>query len=73
MVIIRRILPPYADLIDRVILSGSRAQGRYRPDSDIDLVLKGSVDERIQTPALKFHIDRAGVMLFTREDLKALC
>ncbi len=91
---IRRILAPFAASIDRVILFGSRAQGRYRPDSDIDLVLKGNIDERtvdrlwtlfqesglpfkvdvvvyehIRTPALKAHIDQAGVTLFTREDL----
>jgi len=51
--IIRAILAPYADRIERVDLFGSRATGAYRPESDIDLVLHGTVDEaaigRIQT------------------------
>ena len=51
--IIRAILAPYADRIERVDLFGSRATGAYRPESDIDIVLHGTVDEaaigRIQT------------------------
>jgi uncharacterized protein len=38
-------LHPYAHQIERVGLFGSRATGRYRPNSDIDLVLYGSLDE----------------------------
>ncbi|MCB1556294.1 MAG: nucleotidyltransferase domain-containing protein [Alphaproteobacteria bacterium] len=40
---IATILSPYADRIETVALFGSRAQGTYRPDSDIDMVLYGSV------------------------------
>ncbi len=43
---IKRILAPYADVITRVDLFGSRATGTCRPDSDIDLVLHGQLDER---------------------------
>ncbi len=43
--IIRTILAPYADRIERVDLFGSRATGGYRPESDIDMVLRGTVDE----------------------------
>ena len=43
---IKRILASYADVITRVDLFGSRATGVCRPDSDIDLVLHGQLDER---------------------------
>ena len=43
---IKRILAPYAGVITRVDLFGSRATGVCRPDSDIDLVLHGQLDER---------------------------
>lgn len=43
---IRRILASYADVITQVDLFGSRATGACRPDSDIDLVLHGQLDER---------------------------
>lgn len=44
--IIRQILIPFADKIERVDLFGSRAQGTYRNNSDIDLVLRGNVGEK---------------------------
>lgn len=44
--IIRRILAQFVDKIDRVDLFGSRAQGKHRPNSDIDLVLQGNIDEK---------------------------
>ncbi|RLE19569.1 MAG: nucleotidyltransferase domain-containing protein [Acidobacteria bacterium] len=44
--IIREILAPFADRIDRVDLFGSRAQGTHRPNSDIDLVLRGDIDKK---------------------------
>ncbi len=44
--IIKRILAPFADKIDRVDLFGSRAKGDPRPNSDIDLVLQGDIDEK---------------------------
>ena len=43
--IIRDILAPYRHRIDRVALFGSRATGRARANSDIDLVLYGDLDE----------------------------
>ena len=43
--IIRGVLLPYASVISRVGLFGSRAMGTMRPNSDIDLVLYGSLTE----------------------------
>jgi uncharacterized protein len=39
------VLSPFADHIERVALFGSRAAGSQRANSDIDLVLYGSLDE----------------------------
>lgn len=38
---IARVLAPWADRIDAVFLFGSRATGRHRPGSDVDLALHG--------------------------------
>lgn len=46
LTIIRDILSLYADKIDTVGLFGSRAQGTHRNNSDIDIVLYGSINER---------------------------
>ncbi len=43
--IIREILGQAGDKIEAVSVFGSRAQGTYRPNSDIDLVLFGKVDD----------------------------
>ena len=43
---LRGILSPFAAGIERVVVFGSRASGKYRPDSDIDLALYGSVEEK---------------------------
>lgn len=43
--IIRQILAPYSSRIKSVELFGSRATGRFRPNSDIDLVIKGELGE----------------------------
>ena len=40
------VLLPFSDQIDRVGLFGSRSTGLYRPNSDIDLVVYGSIDEK---------------------------
>lgn len=45
--IIQSILRPYSSMIDGVFLFGSRATGSYRANSDIDLILKGSIPEAI--------------------------
>jgi predicted nucleotidyltransferase len=44
--IVRSVLAPFADRIDRVGVFGSRALGTARPASDIDLVLWGDIDSR---------------------------
>ncbi|MDR2893321.1 MAG: nucleotidyltransferase domain-containing protein [Deltaproteobacteria bacterium] len=43
---LRGILAPFAAEIERVAVFGSRASGKYRPDSDIDLALYGPVEEK---------------------------
>lgn len=43
--LITEILIPYAGKVDVVGLFGSRAQGTYRSNSDIDMVIKGSLNE----------------------------
>lgn len=45
--LIKEILTPYAQSIKKVGLFGSRATGKYRPNSDIDMVLYGDIDEAI--------------------------
>jgi len=77
--IIRNILAPYADRIERVDLFGSRATGAYRPDSDIDMVLRGQLDEstlrRIWTllndSALPFKVDVNAYDLIAYSPFKA--
>ncbi|MCB2052812.1 MAG: nucleotidyltransferase domain-containing protein [Geminicoccaceae bacterium] len=44
---LREILAPFADRIERVSLFGSRATGRARANSDIDLVLYGDIDDAL--------------------------
>ena len=44
--LVRRILAPFADRIERVDLFGSRATGRHRPNSDVALSIRGSLLER---------------------------
>jgi predicted nucleotidyltransferase len=43
---LRSTLSPFAACIERVAVFGSRATGQYRPNSDIDLVLYGPVEEK---------------------------
>lgn len=43
--ILRGILSLYAGQIDRVGLFGSRATGKFRDNSDIDLVIYGPIDQ----------------------------
>jgi predicted nucleotidyltransferase len=42
---IRSILRPFADRIERVGIYGSRATGTWRPASDIDLILCGTIGD----------------------------
>jgi predicted nucleotidyltransferase len=46
--IIRDILLPYKTNIERIALFGSRATGKFRDNSDIDLVIYGSLDKESQ-------------------------
>ncbi len=41
--IVKSILLPFSKSIDKVALFGSRANGRYRANSDIDIVLYGNL------------------------------
>lgn len=43
--ILCRVLAPFADRIERVGVFGSRALGGAKPQSDIDLVIWGSLDD----------------------------
>ncbi|MFM9977957.1 MAG: nucleotidyltransferase family protein [Sphingomonadaceae bacterium] len=45
LAVIRQILVPFADQIDRVALFGSHAAGMARDNSDIDLVIYGAISE----------------------------
>ncbi len=47
--IIKKILKPWAHQINRVALFGSRATGKYRDNSDIDLVLYSNADDPLDT------------------------
>lgn len=76
---LRRILAPFAEQIEQVGLFGSRATGRARPNSDIDLVLYGALDEatidRIWTlfdeSNLALKVDVNAYDLITHAGLKA--
>ncbi len=79
LVTIKRILAPYADVITRVDLFGSRATGVCRPDSDIDLVLHGQLDGRtidrlwtlFHESSLPVAVDVMGYHLTTDRPLRA--
>jgi uncharacterized protein len=45
--LIKRVLWPYKEQIEKVCLFGSRAKGTHRANSDIDLVLYGALDETV--------------------------
>lgn len=63
--LLRNILSSAAQRIERVAVFGSRATGRHRLNSDLDLVLYGSADEAIcdrlwtllQESSLPFSVD----------------
>ncbi len=46
LAVFKQILALFADEIASVELFGSRATGDYRPNSDIDLVLRGGIKEK---------------------------
>lgn len=45
--VVRRVLAPFADRIERVGVFGSRALGRAQPQSDIDIVIWGDLDDAV--------------------------
>lgn len=73
------ILNTAAERIERVAVFGSRATGRYRPHSDLDLVLYGSADETIcdrlwtllQESNLPFSVDIVSYAAITNPALRA--
>ena len=77
--LIRGLLNPYAGRIEQVGLFGSRANGRYKPNSDIDLVLYGPVDQKLVNQLhtaflesyLPFRVDIVAYDLITHPPLKA--
>lgn len=76
---LRRILAPFAKKVELAGLFGSRATGKARPNSDIDLVLYGALDEalvnRIWTlcdeSGLALKVDVNAYDLITHRGLKA--
>ncbi len=79
LAILKQILSLYADRIRQVDLFGSRATGNYRNNSDIDLVLRGSLTDKhinrlwtlFQDSSLPFRVDVKGYELTTYLPLKS--
>lgn len=44
MQIVQRVLADFPGIRDRIAVFGSRATGKARPNSDLDLVIRGEVD-----------------------------
>lgn len=73
-----KVLAPFADRIERVGVFGSRATGRARPNSDIDLVVYGNVDPELEARLwtlfedsdLAVEVDIAAYSLIRHEGLK---
>lgn len=63
--VLREILNAEGKGVERVAVFGSRATGRQRPNSDLDLVLYGDIDEAVcarlwtlfQESSLPFSVD----------------
>ena len=60
--------------VQEAVLFGSRAKGNYRQGSDIDIAVKGTVlpyfvdivvYDHIKNIALKEHIDRVGICIYS--------
>ena len=72
------VLAPYADRIERVGVFGSRATGRARANSDIDLVVYGDVDAELEARLwtlfedsdLPVEVDLAAYSLVRHDGLK---
>lgn len=75
---VRRILQPWAHRITAVEVFGSRATGAYRPNSDLDLLLHGDLDDRaidrlwtlFHESNLPFAVDVTSYDLTTHEPLR---
>ena len=75
---VRRILEPWANRITAVEGFGSRATGTYRPNSDLDLLLHGDLDQRainrlwtlFHESNLPFAVDVKSYGLITHEPLR---
>ncbi|MDE2977990.1 MAG: nucleotidyltransferase domain-containing protein [Acidobacteriota bacterium] len=75
---VRRILEPWANRITAVEVFGSRATGAYRPNSDLDLLLHGDLDQRainrlwtlFHESSLPFAVDVKSYGLITHEPLR---
>ena len=61
---IQKVLAAHPE-VEQAILYGSRALGRQRPASDIDLTLIGS---GISATALLAHTERIGQVLYQRQE-----
>lgn len=74
----RRVLLPFSYRIRRVVVYGSRASGRYRPASDLDLMIEGDLsytdvaDLRcgFEDSRLAITVDVTGEWLITYEPLR---
>ena len=79
LTVLREILGLYAEEIASVDLFGSRATGDYRPNSDVDLVVRGTLKEKqidrlwsmFQESSLPFSVDVKSYDLTTYPPLKA--
>lgn len=75
---VRRVLEPWADRITAVEVFGSRATGAWRPNSDLDLLLHGDLDDRtidrlwtlFHESNLPFAVDVTCYDLTTHEQLR---
>lgn len=75
---VRRILEPWADRITSVEVFGSRAAGDHRPNSDLDLLLRGDLDQRavdrlwtlFHESNLPFTVDVSSCELVSHEPLR---
>ncbi len=79
LTVLKQILSLFADEITSVDLFGSRATGDYRPNSDVDLVLRGGIEEKqidrlctlFQESNLPFSVDVKSYELTTYPPLRA--
>ena len=79
LTVLKQILSHFADEIASIDLFGSRATGDYRPNSDIDLVVRGTIKEKqidrlwtmFHESNLPFSVDVKSYELTTYPPLKA--